>query len=148
MPEILTDREAIRQWVAARGGNPVLMDIPDGSKTRTVLQLAFGQEALNSDGNQGPDRVGGFQLVSWEEWFTALDQGIWRSRSRMTRLAATRPNTNLSSATRRTGASSAISILAALVPQAGCRERCPSGATPVSARTQVVGAGRELMPAS
>jgi hypothetical protein len=74
MSQILTDREAIRQWVAARGGNPVLRDIPDGSKTRTVLQLAFGQEALNSDTNQGPDRVGGFQLVSWEEWFAALDQ--------------------------------------------------------------------------
>ncbi|MCP8882876.1 hypothetical protein NIM87_05150 [Devosia sp. XJ19-1] len=75
MSQILTDRDAIRQWVAARGGNPVLMDVPDGSRTRTVLQLAFGQEALNSDNNQGPDRVGGFQLVSWEEWFTALENG-------------------------------------------------------------------------
>lgn len=75
MSQILTDRDAIRQWVAARGGNPVLMDVPEGSRTRTVLQLAFGQEALNSDNNQGPDRVGGFQLVSWEEWFTALENG-------------------------------------------------------------------------
>lgn len=74
MPSILTDREAIRQWVAARGGNPVLMDVPDGSKTRTVLQLSFGQGILNAEGNEGPDRVGGFQLVSWEEWFAALDQ--------------------------------------------------------------------------
>lgn len=75
MSQILTDREAIREWVIARGGNPVLMDVPDGSKSRTVLQLAFGQEILNADNNEGPDRVGGFQLVSWEEWFTALDQG-------------------------------------------------------------------------
>lgn len=75
MSRTLTDREEIRQWVIARGGNPVLRDIPDGSKTRTVLQLAFGQEVLNSDNNEGPDRIGGFQLVSWEEWFTALDQG-------------------------------------------------------------------------
>ena len=75
MSQILTDRQAIREWAIARGGNPVLMDVPDGSRTRTVLQLAFGQEALNSDGNQGPDRVGGFQLVSWEEWFTALENG-------------------------------------------------------------------------
>jgi hypothetical protein len=75
MSATLTDRDAIRQWVAARGGNPVLMDVPDGSKTRTVLQLTFGQEALNSVNNQGPDRVGGFQLVSWEEWFTALENG-------------------------------------------------------------------------
>lgn len=75
MSQILTDRHAIREWVIARGGNPVLMDIPDGSKTRTVLQLSFGQEILNADANQGPDRLGGFQLVSWEEWFTALENG-------------------------------------------------------------------------
>ena len=75
MSQILTDREAIRQWVIARGGNPVLMDVPDGSKTRTVLQLSFGQEILNADGNEGPDRVGGFQLVSWEEGVAALETG-------------------------------------------------------------------------
>lgn len=75
MSQVLTDRHAIREWVIARGGNPVLMDIPDGSKTRTVLQLSFGQEILNADANQGPDRLGGFQLVSWEEWFTALENG-------------------------------------------------------------------------
>jgi hypothetical protein len=75
MSQILTDRDAIRQWVEARGGNPVLMDVPEGSKTRTLLQLAFGQPAINAFGNEGPDRVGGFQLVSWEEWFAALEQG-------------------------------------------------------------------------
>ncbi|WP_332687170.1 hypothetical protein [Devosia sp.] len=36
----------------ARSGNPILMDTPDG-----------------------PDRIGGFHLVSWEEWFAALDEG-------------------------------------------------------------------------
>ncbi len=75
MSQILTDREAIRQWAAARGGNPILMDVPDGSQNRTILQLTFGQHALNSDGNEGPDRIGGFHLVSWEEWFTALEEG-------------------------------------------------------------------------
>jgi hypothetical protein len=73
MSQILTDREAIRQWVIARGGNPVLMDVPDGSKSRTILQIAFGQDMLNGDGDGGTDR--GFQLVSWEEWFTALEAG-------------------------------------------------------------------------
>src|SRR5690606_5402509 len=72
---ILTDREAIRQWAAARGGNPILMDIPDGTQNRTVLQRTFGQHALNSDGSEGPDRVGGFHLVSWEAWFVALEEG-------------------------------------------------------------------------
>jgi len=75
MSQILTDRDAIRQWVIARGGNPVLMDVPEGSKTRTVLQLSFGQDILNADNNEGPDRLGGFQLVSWEEWFAALENG-------------------------------------------------------------------------
>lgn len=75
MPRILTSRDDIRQWVAARGGNPVLMDIPDGSRSRTVLQLAFGQAAVSALGKDGADPLGGFQLVSWEEWFTALEAG-------------------------------------------------------------------------
>ena len=74
MSQILTDRRAIREWVEARAGNPVLMDMRDGTGTRTVLQLTFGQDSLNADGNEGPDRVDGFQLVSWEEWFAALEK--------------------------------------------------------------------------
>tara|TARA_R110002020_G_scaffold80502_2_gene200821 strand:- start:4017 stop:4316 length:300 start_codon:yes stop_codon:yes gene_type:complete len=73
MAKILTDREDIRAWAAARGGNPMLMDTPDGTSTRTLLQLTFGQYEINTDGNQGPDRIGGFDLVSWDEWFDALD---------------------------------------------------------------------------
>ena len=75
MSKILTDRRAIREWVEARGGNPVLMDVPDGTGIRTVLQITFGQDALNAEGNEGPDRIDGFQLVSWEEWFVALEKG-------------------------------------------------------------------------
>jgi hypothetical protein len=75
MAKTLTDRQAIRQWAEARGGNPMLMDTPDGSGMRTLLQLTFGQHAINTDGNEGPDRLGGFHLVSWEEWFAALDEG-------------------------------------------------------------------------
>lgn len=75
MSQILTDRQAIREWATARGGNPVLMDVPDGTSNRTILQLTFGQHALNADGNEGPDRVGGFHLVSWQEWFAALEEG-------------------------------------------------------------------------
>ena len=75
MSKILTDRQAIREWVEARGGNPVMMDTPDGTGVRTILQLTFGQDALNADSNEGPDRVDGFQLSSWEEWFVALEKG-------------------------------------------------------------------------
>lgn len=73
MAKILTDREEIREWAAARGGNPMLMETPQGTGTRTLLQLTFGQYEINTDGNQGPDRIGGFDLVSWDEWFDALD---------------------------------------------------------------------------
>ena len=73
MAKILTDREEIRAWAAARGGNPMLMEVPDGTSSRTLLQLTFGQYEINTDGNQGPDRIGGFDLVSWDEWFDALD---------------------------------------------------------------------------
>lgn len=75
MAQILTEREDIRQWTEARGGYPMLMDTPDGTGIRTLLQLTFGQHALNSDSNEGPDRLGGFHLVSWEEWFVALEEG-------------------------------------------------------------------------
>ena len=75
MAKTLTDRDDIRQWAEARGGNPMLMDTPDGTGTRTLLQLTFGQHAINTDGNEGPDRIGGFQLVSWEAWFVALEAG-------------------------------------------------------------------------
>ncbi|HUH77161.1 MAG TPA: hypothetical protein VLZ53_07345 [Devosia sp.] len=75
MAKTLTSRQEIRQWAEARGGNPMLMDTPDGSGTRTLLQLTFGQHAINTDGNEGPDRIGGFHLVSWEEWFAALAEG-------------------------------------------------------------------------
>lgn len=74
MAKILNSREEIRQWAEARGGNPMLMDTPDGTGTRTLLQLTFGQHAINTDGNEGPDRLGGFQLVSWDDWFAALDE--------------------------------------------------------------------------
>lgn len=73
MSQVLTDRQAIRQWAEARGGNPVLIEMPEGTGSRTILQLTFGQDSLNAEGNEGPDRVDGYRLVSWDEWFEALD---------------------------------------------------------------------------
>ncbi|MBD8066502.1 hypothetical protein IC608_13580 [Devosia sp. PTR5] len=74
MSQILTDHQAIREWATARAGNPMLMEVPDGTHERTLLQLTFGQHAINAEGNEGPDRIGGFRLVSWDEWFAALEQ--------------------------------------------------------------------------
>ena len=36
-------------------------------------KLAFGQDALNTGESQGQDRPGGFELVSWDDWLTALE---------------------------------------------------------------------------
>jgi hypothetical protein len=74
MSKVLTKAEEIRQWAEARGGYPMLMEVPSGTRSRTVLQIAFGQDALNSGESQGQDRPGGFELVSWGEWIAALEQ--------------------------------------------------------------------------
>ena len=67
MSKILTKAEDIRQWVEARGGYPMLMEVPSGTRTRTVLQLAFGQDVFNTGETQGQDRVGG------DDWLSALE---------------------------------------------------------------------------
>ena len=74
MSKILNKAEDIRQWAEARGGNPLLMESQSGTRTRTVLQIAFGQDVLNTGESQGQDRPGGFELVSWEDWIAALDR--------------------------------------------------------------------------
>jgi hypothetical protein len=51
----------------------MLMDVPEGTGSRTLLQLTFGQHALNADNNEGPDRLTGFELASWDDWMAALD---------------------------------------------------------------------------
>lgn len=74
MSKVLTDHTEIRQWVEARAGSPLLMDVPDGrGGTRPLLQLTFGQDALNSGESQNQDRPGGFELASWDDWFAALE---------------------------------------------------------------------------
>ena len=74
MAKVLKNRREIRDWVLARGGAPLLEGLPDGTHEQALLQLTFGQHALNADQNEGPDPVGGFALVGWDEWFAALDQ--------------------------------------------------------------------------
>ena len=74
MARILHKREEIRDWVLARGGAPMLEDLPDGTHDQILLQLTFGQHALNADGNEGPDRVVGFELASWDDWFAEFDK--------------------------------------------------------------------------
>lgn len=77
MSKILTKAADIRQWVEARGGYPILLEMPDGTRSRTLLQLTFGQHFLNADENEGPDRPSGYELVSWDEWLAEMErQGL------------------------------------------------------------------------
>lgn len=73
MSKILKSRDEIRQWAEARAGSPVMAEIPDGTGSRTIVQLTFGQQAINATENEGPDRPGGMELVSWDDWFAALE---------------------------------------------------------------------------
>jgi hypothetical protein len=77
MSKILQERESIRDWVVARAGSPMLESLPDGTREQALLQLTFGQHALNADHNEGPDPPFGFELVSWDDWFAEFDkQGL------------------------------------------------------------------------
>ena len=78
MSKVITAHDELRQWAEARGGNPMAMDVPDGTgESRTLLQITFGQHALNADENEGPDRIGGFDLIGWDDWIAELDkQGL------------------------------------------------------------------------
>ena len=76
MARILTSHEEIRQWATARGGNPMMLDTPDVHEDRVLLQITFGQHALNAEHNEGPDNplTGGWTLSGWDEWFEQLEK--------------------------------------------------------------------------
>lgn len=79
MARVLTSRDDIRQWATARAGNPMIMDTPDVNGERRLLQITFGQHALNSERNEGPDTnpYGGWALTDWDEWLAELEnQGL------------------------------------------------------------------------
>jgi len=71
---ILTDHEEIREWAAARAGQPALSDpgLP-AAEAGPVLRLAFGQQAYE-DTDQGWDEPGGLQIIDWDEWFRLFDE--------------------------------------------------------------------------
>lgn len=76
MARTLTSHEEIRQWANARGGNPMLLDTSGVRDERVLLQITFGQHALNAEGNEGPDNslTGGWALTGWDEWFEQLEK--------------------------------------------------------------------------
>ncbi len=79
MSKVLTERQDIRYWATARAGNPMIMEMPPAGGDRSLLQITFGQHALNAERNEGPDvnPYGGWALCDWEEWFEELEkQGL------------------------------------------------------------------------
>lgn len=76
MPETitLTDHDAIRDWAAARAGQPAMSDPPTGlEQTEPVLRIVFGQQPYQ-DHDEGADRPGGVTIVDWDEWFQTFDE--------------------------------------------------------------------------
>ena len=73
MTQTLVKHDAIRQWAAARSGNPAMEDRVGGDGP-LVLRILFDQEGLNSGESQYGDRVGGLDLVGWDEWFEEFDR--------------------------------------------------------------------------
>lgn len=74
MAKTLSELDDIRAWTEARGGNPIMADLPaPGGEDQQLINLTFGQHLLNADNNEGPDRpVSGFELVGWDEWYEAF----------------------------------------------------------------------------
>lgn len=71
---ILTDREEIRDWAAARMGAPAVVDVSIEGGTQPMLRLAFDQVAYeDQDQPQRPDNAGGIELVEWDDWFRIFD---------------------------------------------------------------------------
>lgn len=73
MTQVLVKHDEIRQWAAARSGNPAIEDRPTGIGGPPVLRIVFDQQVLNAGENQYGDRPGGLDLVDWDEWFEQFD---------------------------------------------------------------------------
>jgi len=70
--KVLTDHEEIRDWAAARAGQPALSD-PGLADAEPVLRFAFDQHAYQ-DTDQGWDEIGGVEIIEWDEWFRIFEE--------------------------------------------------------------------------
>jgi hypothetical protein len=74
---LLTDHEAIRDWVAARAGFPAVVDISPAGGTQPMLRLVFGQHAYeDQDRAERPVNAGGYDLVEWDRLFDLHKLGL------------------------------------------------------------------------
>lgn len=75
--KMLTGRDDIRDWAAARMGFPAIRQpAPSIASDDPVLTLVFDQHSYE-DQDQGADRpptMGGVEQVEWDEWFDLFEQ--------------------------------------------------------------------------
>ncbi|MBX3583955.1 MAG: hypothetical protein KF810_18865 [Rhizobiaceae bacterium] len=72
---MLTDREAIRDWAAARAGFPAIVDVSPAGGTQPMLRIVFGQHAYqDQDQAERAANAGGYELVEWDEWFKVFNE--------------------------------------------------------------------------
>lgn len=75
--QLLTDREAIRDWAAARSGIPAIRNaLPSVGEDQRVVTLLFDQHAYQ-DQDRGQDRppgMGDLEIVEWDEWFDLFEE--------------------------------------------------------------------------
>lgn len=71
----LTNREAIRDWAAARMGAPAIIDSSPQGGTQPVLRIVFDQAAYqDQDRAERPQNAGGVEFVEWDEWFDEFER--------------------------------------------------------------------------
>ena len=77
MARILTDHDAVEDWVAARGGRPVMVSTPQPTGgTLDVVQLDFPQPGARLDvldDAQG-EATTTMSRVEWRDWFAVFDR--------------------------------------------------------------------------
>lgn len=77
MPRTLTDHAAIREWVAARGGRPVIVSTPKPTGgTNDVLRLNFPQPGARMDvlDDEQGSATEGMTRAEWPDWLAAFDE--------------------------------------------------------------------------
>lgn len=68
----LDTHEAIRDWVAARNGNPAFISTSTNPDAAPVLRIVFEPEFVADV--ERPLDAGGLEIVEREDWFRVFDQ--------------------------------------------------------------------------
>ncbi|WP_247880884.1 hypothetical protein [Brucella intermedia] len=74
MSEMVTldTHEAIRDWVAARNGNPAFVSTSIDPDAAPVLRIVFEPEFVADV--ERPLDAGGLEIVEWDDWFRLFDR--------------------------------------------------------------------------